>query len=190
MEFDLSIFILATTFYLIGSLPFALIVHKLLSTSDPRESGSNNPGATNMFRISGPLAGSLTFLGDFLKGFIPIFFLVDHGDLSMYVMSFFLLVGHMFSIFNAFRGGKGVATSFGFLVAIDIKVGLVLLLIWALVFVVKKISGLAAVMSFLSLPAVIHFIISDNLIFYLSIIHSLIILINHKSNIKGILQRH
>ncbi|MEC8077619.1 MAG: glycerol-3-phosphate acyltransferase, partial [Pseudomonadota bacterium] len=57
MAFDLSIFILATIFYLIGSLPFALIVHNLLSTNDPRELGSKNPGATNMYRVAGPLAG-------------------------------------------------------------------------------------------------------------------------------------
>ena len=74
---DCDIYFIFLLFYIIGSLPFALIVHNLLSTNDPRELGSKNPGATNMYRVAGPLAGVLTFTGDFLKGFIPIYIFVD-----------------------------------------------------------------------------------------------------------------
>ena len=83
-----------------------------MSTSDPRQSRSKNPGATNMYRIAGPLAGVMTFIGDFLKvSFLYLF--MDYDPTKMYLMSFFILAGHMFSIFNKFQGGKGVATSLG-----------------------------------------------------------------------------
>ena len=71
MELDSTYYIIFIVFYLVGSIPFALIVYKFMSTADPRKSGSMNPGATNMYRIAGPLPGIFTFLGDFLKGFIP-----------------------------------------------------------------------------------------------------------------------
>ena len=71
MELDSTYYIIFIVFYLVGSLPFALIVYKFMSTADPRKSGSMNPGATNMYRIAGPLPGIFTFIGDFLKGFIP-----------------------------------------------------------------------------------------------------------------------
>ena len=188
MAFDLSIFILATIFYLIGSLPFALIVHNLLSTNDPRELGSKNPGATNMYRVAGPLAGILTFMGDFLKGFIPIYVLVDFEPTILYLAAFFILAGHMFSIFNRFIGGKGVATSFGFLLAINLKLGLIVMLMWVLVFALKRISGLSAIISFILLPFIALFIIDNGEFLILSILHNVVILINHRNNIKDLLQ--
>ena len=188
MAFDLSIFILATIFYLIGSLPFALIVHNLLSTNDPRELGSKNPGATNMYRVAGPLAGVLTFTGDFLKGFIPVYMSLDFEPTILYLAAFFILAGHMFSIFNRFSGGKGVATSFGFLLAINLKLGLIVMLMWVLVFALKRISGLSAIISFILLPFIALFIIDNGEFLMLSILHTLIILINHRNNIKELLQ--
>ena len=87
--------IVLISFYIIGSLPFALIVHRLLSTDDPRTSGSNNPGATNMYRVAGPIAGFLTFLGDFLKGFLPIYLLTFNEPLNAYLYSLVILLGHI-----------------------------------------------------------------------------------------------
>ena len=176
-------------FYLIGSLPFALIIHNLLSTNDPREFGSKNPGATNMYRVAGPIAGILTFMGDFLKGYVPIYMLVDLEPSILYLMSFLILAGHMFSIFNKFGGGKGVATSFGFLLAINFKLGLLVMLLWVIVFAFKRISGLSAIISFISLPCIVLFIIDNNEFLVLSILHSVVLLVNHRNNIKEILQR-
>ena len=175
--------------YIIGSIPFALIIHNLLSTNDPREFGSKNPGATNMYRVAGPIAGILTFMGDFLKGFIPIYMLVHFEPTILYLLSFLILAGHMFSIFNRFGGGKGVATSFGFLLAINFKLGLLVMLIWVLVFAFKRISGLSAIISFISLPFIVLFIIDNDEFLILSILHSLVLLVNHRDNIKEILQR-
>ena len=188
MGSDYGIYFIFLLFYIIGSLPFALIVHNLLSTNDPREFGSKNPGATNMYRVAGPLAGILTFTGDFLKGFIPIYVLVDSEPSILYLAAFFVLAGHMFSIFNRFSGGKGVATSFGFLLALNVKLGLLVMLVWVLVFAFKRISGLSAIISFILLPFIVLFIIDSGELLILSMFHTVIILINHRNNIKELLQ--
>ena len=189
MGSDLNIYYISILFYLVGSLPFALIVHNLMSTSDPRQTGSKNPGATNMYRVAGPQAGVMTFIGDFLKGFIPIFLLLEFDLIVLYLMSFFILAGHMFSIFNKFKGGKGVATSFGSLFAVNLMLGTALIIVWLAVFVLKRISGLAAVISFILLPFIVYLIIGSNDFIVVSIFHSIIILINHRKNIKELLQR-
>tara|TARA_Y100000768_G_scaffold388331_1_gene383611 strand:- start:14639 stop:15208 length:570 start_codon:yes stop_codon:yes gene_type:complete len=188
MEFNLQSFLVLITFYCIGSIPFALIVHKLMATNDPRQLGSMNPGATNMFRIAGPFAGIATFLGDFLKGFIPVYVLTPESLTYGYMFSLSLLAGHMFSIFNSFKGGKGVATSFGFIIALNYTIGIAIILIWLFVFIIKRISGLSAILSFVSLPLIIY-LMSDSFTFFLiSIFHSLVILINHRNNIRELLQ--
>ena len=183
-----DIYFIFLLFYIIGSLPFALIVHHLLSTKDPRELGSKNPGATNMYRVAGPVAGILTFTGDFLKGFIPIYMLVDFEPTILYLAAFFILAGHMFSIFNRFSGGKGVATSFGFLLAINLKLGLIVMVVWVLVFAFRRISGLSAIISFMLLPFIALYIIDSGEFLMLSILHTVIILINHRNNVKELLQ--
>ena len=188
MEFILQSFLILVIFYCIGSVPFALIVHKLLATNDPRAHGSMNPGATNMYRLAGPIAGVTTFMGDFLKGFLPIFILASENLTTGYLFSFSLLLGHMFSIFNNFKGGKGVATSFGFILALNYYIGIMIILVWILIFLIKRISGLSAIISFISLPLVSYLVIDEYTFFLLSIIHSLIILVNHKKNIKVLLQ--
>ncbi len=188
MEFNLQSFLLLIAFYCIGSIPFALIVQRLMGTNDPRKHGSMNPGATNMFRIAGPLAGIATFLGDFLKGFIPILFLAPDSITYGYIYSLSLLVGHMFSIFNNLSGGKGVATSFGFILALNHIVGVIIILIWLLIFLIKRVSGLSAIISFISLPIVIYFMTNSFMFFLISILHSIVILINHRNNIREYLQ--
>ena len=92
MELDSTYYIIFIVFYLVGSLPFALIVYKFMSTADPRKSGSMNPGATNMYRIAGPLPGIFTFLGDFLKGFIPIYLLAEQNLVTAYILSLLSLI--------------------------------------------------------------------------------------------------
>ena len=189
MELGFTAFLFFIAFYLIGSIPFALIVYKFMSTTDPRKSGSMNPGATNMYRVAGPLPGILTFLGDFLKGFIPIYFLIEQNLTVAYTYSLFLLLGHMFSVFNSFKGGKGVATSFGFILALDFQIGLIILVTWAFIFMLKRISGLSAIVSFIFLPLITFFISNDYLFILISIFHSIVILLNHQKNIREMLER-
>lgn len=188
MEPILNNFLIISSFYLIGSIPFAILTYKLMSTEDPRKLGSSNPGATNMYRIAGPLPGFLTFLGDFLKGFIPVYLLAEQDIHLLYIFSFFILFGHMYPIFNKFKGGKGVATSFGFILAIDFFTGLSILMVWALVFLFKRISGLSAVVSFMFLPIIIFILLDNFVLFLIALLHTLMILLSHRSNIRELLQ--
>ena len=172
--------------YMIGSLPFAVIISKLLALPDPRSFGSNNPGATNVLRGGNKFGAMLTLLGDSMKGYIPVFILSSMGmqTVEIYFLSFFILIGHIFPITLKFKGGKGVATSIGILFAINLNIGVVLLVIWLLVFTISRISGLSALSTFFILPFAIYLLIQNNIIFSLSILNTFIIFLTHKNNIK------
>jgi glycerol-3-phosphate acyltransferase PlsY len=172
--------------YMIGSLPFAVIISKLLALPDPRSFGSNNPGATNVLRGGNKFGAMLTLLGDSMKGYIPVFILSSMGmqTVEIYFLSFFILIGHIFPITLKFKGGKGVATSIGILFAINLNVGVVLLVIWLLVFAISRVSGLSALSTFFILPFAIYLLIQNNIIFSLSILNTFIIFLTHKNNIK------
>ena len=177
--------------YLIGSIPFAIISSKLMNLPDPRTYGSNNPGATNVLRTGNKTAAFLTLLGDSLKGFIPVMLIMSivESDVSMiinitvsYFSSFFILLGHMFPIFLKFKGGKGVATSFGILFALDPRIGFSLLAIWLLVFIIFRVSATSALAAFFLLPFFVAFFLGDNFITILAVINSLFIYLKHISS--------
>ena len=172
--------------YMIGSLPFAVIISKLLSLPDPRSFGSNNPGATNVLRGGNKFGAILTLLGDSMKGYIPVLILSSMGMQigEIYFLSFFILIGHIFPITLKFKGGKGVATSIGILFAINLNIGIALLVVWLLVFAISRVSGLSALSTFFILPFAIYLLIQNNLIFSLSILNTFIIFLTHKNNIK------
>ena len=177
--------------YLIGSIPFAIISSKLMNLPDPRTYGSNNPGATNVLRSGNKTAAFLTLLGDSLKGFIPIMLIMSivESDVSMitniavsYFSSFFILLGHMFPIFLKFKGGKGVATSFGILFALDPRIGFSLLVNWLLVFIIFRVSATSALAAFFLLPFFVAFFLGDNFITILAVTNSLFIYFKHISS--------
>ena len=181
-----NIMIIILILYMIGSLPFAVIISKLLALPDPRSFGSNNPGATNVLRGGNKFGAILTLLGDSMKGYIPVLVLSSMGMQigEIYFLSFFILIGHIFPITLKFRGGKGVATSIGILFAINLNIGVVLLIIWLVVFTISRVSGLSALSAFFILPFSIYLLIQNNLIFSLSILNTFIIFLTHKNNIK------
>ncbi len=158
--------------YLVGSIPFAPIVAKILNTPDPAQYGSKNPGATNMMRIGGKKAGSLTFLGDSIKGFLflsilsillPIYhYSANEVQAFCSACAIFLVLGHVYSIFLKFKGGKGVATTIGVLFAVNVLVGLLALSSWVITFAVFRISGLAAIVSCLLLPIYTYYLYSNS----------------------------
>ena len=172
--------------YMIGSLPFAVIISKLLVLPDPRSFGSNNPGATNVLRGGNKFGAILTLLGDSMKGYIPVLILINMGIQigEIYFLSFFIIIGHIFPITLKFKGGKGVATSMGILFAINLNVGIVVVAVWLLVFSISRVSGLSALSAFFILPFAIYLLIQNNFIFSLSIINTFIIFLTHKNNIK------
>ena len=136
--------------YLISSIPFGVVVNKLFSNEDIRKKGSGNIGATNVARVMGKKFAILVLILDGLKGYIPVIFATsifkDSSNLSLLVIIIGLtaICGHIFPIYLKFKGGKGVATTIAILFAIDIKIGVIFILSWLLIFLLKRISSLSA----------------------------------------------
>jgi len=177
--------ILIILFYIIGSIPFAVVISKIFSLPDPRSFGSNNPGATNVMRSGNKIAGFLTFFFDLIKGFLPIFVLNINGAVNsmLCLLSLVIIIGHIFSIFLKFKGGKGVAASFGTILGIDFMTGISVVMVWLVVFTISKVSGLSAIISFLLFPFVVYIMKLDDVILIFSFVNTLIILFSHKKNI-------
>jgi acyl phosphate:glycerol-3-phosphate acyltransferase len=139
-----TIFIAA---YLLGSVSFAVLVSQLYGLQDPRSYGSGNPGATNVLRSGHKTAAVLTLLGDAFKGWFAVWLAINLGAsatlVSIAAVGVFL--GHLFPIFLAFKGGKGVATALGVLLALAPVMGLASLLTWLIVAFFFRMSSLAAV---------------------------------------------
>ncbi|HJW12640.1 MAG TPA: glycerol-3-phosphate 1-O-acyltransferase PlsY, partial [Albitalea sp.] len=144
--------------YLIGSLSFAVIVSRLMGLSDPRSYGSGNPGATNVLRSGNKIAAILTLLLDALKGFVPVL-LVDQfggryglGEGTVALVGIAAFVGHLWPVFFHFKGGKGVATAAGVLLAINPWLGLATLATWVIIAFFFRYSSLAAIVSAVFAP--------------------------------------
>lgn len=145
--------------YLLGAIPVGIIASRMLAGVDPREAGSRNIGFTNVVRVGGKLAGLLTLLGDMGKGALAVLGtravlgpLAGDWDL---VAGAAAVVGHIFSVFLKFKGGKGVATGLGVFLAIDLTIGAILVLIWVVSAAIWKISSLAALLAFGALPVIV-----------------------------------
>ena len=187
--FNLEMLIISSVLYLIGSIPFAIISSKIFKLPDPRSFGSQNPGATNVLRSGNKYAAFLTLIGDGLKGFIPVFFLMETNiqPQLIYLLSFFLLIGHVFPITLKFKGGKGVATSIGILLSVNIIAAVLLIITWLSVYYIFKISGLSALIGFLLLPLFMFMTSADTYMIAISFINVLFIFMTHKKNIMGFL---
>ena len=142
----IDMLVVSLILYIIGSIPFAVIISALFRLPDPRSFGSHNPGATNVMRSGNKYAGIFTLIGDALKGYIPVYILLTMGfeNYETYLLSFLILIGHTFPIFLKFKGGKGVATSLGILLSLNILIGLFFIVIWLFVYYLFKISGVSA----------------------------------------------
>jgi glycerol-3-phosphate acyltransferase PlsY len=135
--------------YLFGSISSAVIVSKLFRLGDPRETGSGNPGATNVLRSGNKFAAAITLMGDVLKGVVPVLLAqyaeVSSGVLAMVAIAAFM--GHLYPIFFGFKGGKGVATAIGVFVALSWKLIVVFAITWGLVAAITRYSSLASLMA-------------------------------------------
>ncbi len=136
--------------YLLGSVPFGLIFSKVFSDVDVRTIGSGNIGSTNVLRAAGKKAAVLTLLADALKGLIPVLMMktLFQDDVMTVLSGAAAILGHNFPVYLKFRGGKGVATSYGVVLAIAPWTGLLCLLIWVLVAYIWRYSSLSALVSF------------------------------------------
>ena len=187
----LIIFIIAA--YLIGSLSFAVIVSRAFGLPDPHSYGSGNPGATNVLRTGRKAAALLTLLGDGGKGWLAVFlatrFAPEHGlgaeAIAATVLAVFL--GHLFPVFFGFRGGKGVATALGVLLALQLWLGLAALATWLAIFVLFRISSLAAITASLLAPVYQWVLMGPSLTTVAVAAMSLLLLLRHLDNIKRLL---
>lgn len=176
--------------YLLGSLSSAIILSKILGFPDPRSEGSNNPGATNVLRIAGKKAAFLTLVGDCLKGLIPVLIAMTVTDdrLLIAATGFCAFLGHCYPIFFRFKGGKGVATAIAVSVGFNWIIGSIIIAIWLLFAKVFKISSLAAIIAFATLPLLIFWLedtVSTTLIFAAM---SAILIWRHRGNIQRLIQ--
>lgn len=173
--------------FLLGSIPIGPIIAKSRGV-DLQKSGSGNIGATNVLRTAGKLPALFTLIGDFAKG-VAVVLLAGYFDLGTWyqgVMGIIAILGHNFSIFLKFKGGKGVATSLGVLSIYAPLAALVTIIIWLLTVALTRYSSLGAVISFCSLPLII-FLLDAKEKLPIAIIISIILLVRHKDNISRLI---
>ena len=143
--------ILVVIAYLLGSVSSAIIICKLMQLPDPRSTGSQNPGATNVLRIADKKTAALVLLGDILKGVIPV--LLGHlfglTPVWLGLIGFVAVVGHMYPVFFEFKGGKGIATAFGVLIALNWWLAVIALIVWLVVAKIFRYSSLASLSAML-----------------------------------------
>jgi len=176
--------------YLAGSISSAIIVCRLLGLPDPRGEGSGNPGATNVLRIGGKKAAAITLIGDMLKGIIPVLVAKLLGATlavqAMVAVAAFL--GHLYPVFFAFRGGKGVATAIGVLLGLHWQVGLLTIATWLVIAKVFRISSLAALLSILVTPVYIWWLIPEPSLLAAMLFIAALLFWRHRSNIRNLFQ--
>ncbi len=171
--------------YLLGSISSAILVCHLLRLPDPRQEGSKNPGTTNVLRIGGRFAAALTLLGDAAKGAVPVL-LVKLVTVNPWIISatlFAAIIGHMYPLFFQFKGGKGIATIIGGLLALSPILGGLFLLTWVGIFVITRYSSLSAIVAIATMPGWAWYLLDKRYMPGLTLL-ALIILWKHRENIK------
>ena len=169
--------------YLLGSIPFGLILTKIFLKKDIRNIGSGNIGATNALRTGNKLIGYSTLLLDITKAVLPIIYIkLNHVD-YIYIASLSVFLGHVFPVWLKFHGGKGVATYVGILFVIDIYLGLLFTFVWFFIFIISKFSSLSSLIGSISIPIYFLFLSQFNDVLFFSIMFVLIFF-THRENIK------
>ena len=182
----MELFIIGISSYLMGSIPFGLILTKIFLKKDIREIGSGNIGATNALRTGNKLIGYSTLILDVLKAVIPVLYVKINFPDAVYISALIAFIGHVFPIWLKFKGGKGVATILGGLIGINLSIGILIGSIWLFVIFIFKKSSLSSLLSISCLPIVI-FIFYGFYELIFSILLFGIICFRHKDNIKRLL---
>ena len=184
---------LTIIFYLIGSLPFALIFTKLFGFGDIRNIGSGNVGATNVLRTGNKFLAIVVLCFDIFKGFVPFLILQiyfqDISLLNKIFLSHFAILGHIYPVWLKFKGGKGVATYIGFLFGLNPYIAISFLLVWLITAFISKYSSLGSLIGILITPAYFIFFNFNFYIIIFFIYLTLIIYIKHKENIKRLINK-
>ncbi|HED15545.1 MAG TPA: glycerol-3-phosphate 1-O-acyltransferase [Gammaproteobacteria bacterium] len=181
--------ILVIIAYLMGSLSSAIIVCRSMGLPDPRTQGSHNPGATNVMRVGGKKAAALTLAGDVLKGVFPVLaaLWIQPDWITLSATSFAAFIGHLYPVFFGFRGGKGVATALGVLLASSWMVGLATIATWLVVFALSRISALSALSAFLVMPVYAYFLVGEPVYTGTLSVITVMLFWRHRSNIRNLI---
>jgi glycerol-3-phosphate acyltransferase PlsY len=175
--------------YLLGSVSSAIVIARLFGLQDPRQVGSGNPGATNILRYGGKKAAILTLLGDVLKGVIPVLLAralgVEPLVAALTMLAAFL--GHLFPVFHGFKGGKGVATAFGALLALNGWVGLLLAGSWLVMAFATRYSSLSAITVTLASPFYVWWLVGEPVLIGATGVMGAFLLWRHRGNIQKLL---
>ncbi len=175
--------------YLFGSISAAIIVCKVMGLPDPRTQGSNNPGATNVLRIAGKKPAAITLIADMLKGFLPVLLavLLNTDELTLVLVAIAAFLGHLYPIFFGFKGGKGVATAFGVILALNWMVALLMVLTWLLIAYGLKISSIAALVASALSPFYFWWLSGSYLLIMMSVFLTILLFWRHRTNIQRLL---
>lgn len=175
--------------YLFGSIPFGLVLCKIAGYGDIRDIGSGNIGATNVLRTGNKLLASLTLLGDVFKGGIAVWVSFISADAFIILATgLFAVLGHMYPVWLKFKGGKGVATTLGTMLAIMPLLCAIMCAIWLAMALIFRISSLAALTAFAAAPVIAYTIFNDQNLALLSGILALLVFWRHKGNIERLLK--
>ena len=174
--------IVALSSYLLGSIPFGFILTKIFLKKDIRDIGSGNIGATNALRTGNKTLGYATLLLDITKAVLPVLYVKFNYPDYIFIASLCTFLGHVFPVWLKFKGGKGVATYVGILFSINIVLGLVFIISWAVTFLISKYSSLSSLVGSLMVP--IYLIIFENYNSIFFIIMFVLIFYTHRENVK------
>ena len=184
MELILSIIIS----YLMGSIPFGLILTKIFLKKDIRDIGSGNIGATNVLRTGNKIIGYLTLSLDILKAVIPVLYIKFNYPELVYVSSLSVFIGHVFPLWLKFKGGKGVATYVGILFSINYILGFVFIASWLIIFFILRYSSLGSILATFIIPIFLFFNPNyENEYFFIIIF--VLIFYTHRENVKRLINK-
>ena len=187
---EITIFIIAA--YLLGSISFAVVVSRLSGLPDPHSYGSGNPGATNVLRTGNKSAALFTLLGDAAKGWLAVWttqqLATQYGldTFAIAAVAIAVFLGHLYPIFHKFRGGKGVATALGVLLALNPLMGLCIFAIWIIIFSTTRVSSLAALIAAIASPFISLYFFGRDPIFVTVVLMSLLLIWRHRKNIYNL----
>jgi len=179
--------------YLLGSVSFAVLMSYAFHLPDPRTYGSHNPGATNVLRSGKKLAAALTLFGDAAKGWLAVLLAQNFAPTTdgtlwfVAAVALAVFLGHLFPIFLRFKGGKGVATALGVMLAINVWLGLAAFGTWILVAFIFRYSSLSALLAAASAPLYATLLGLPTEYIMLTIVVSMLLIWRHKSNIQNLL---
>ena len=186
MEASILTFSVISFSYLLGSIPFGILVSKVFGLGNLRDIGSGNIGATNVLRTGNKLAALITLILDGLKGVLVVVVARFISEDAAITASIFVIIGHIYPVWLRFSGGKGVATFIGAILALSFVTGLLVCFIWIIIALIFRYSSLSAMVSSASAPIGV-FLFYDNEALVVTLFMTVLIWYRHKDNIRRLI---